>query len=88
MTDNADDIGGFFGLLAKVAFTLFSWKVSYPILTGIMGVIVMLILSIGITTLFLRLSAKRFDKGVEIDMTQVGKSKSLFNKSGPGKSLY
>lgn len=82
------NVGGFLGFLADVAFTLLSWKVSYPTLTEIIGVIVMLILPVGIAALFIRLSAKRFDKGIEIEMTQGTKSKSLFNKRGPGKSLY
>lgn len=88
LTDDVSEIGGFLGLLAKGAFTLLSWKVSNPVLMGIVGVIVMLILSVGIATLFIHLSAKRFDKGIEIDMSQNSRSKSLFNKPGPGKSLY
>ncbi|MFZ3579883.1 putative ABC transporter permease subunit [Virgibacillus sp. DJP39] len=87
-TTDMGDIGGFLGFLADVALTLLSWKASYPVLTGIIGVIVMLILSMGIATLFMRLSAKRIDKGIEIEMVREIKSKSLFSKKKTGSSLY
>lgn len=87
LTSEMTNTGGFLGFLADIAFLLLSWKVNSPVLTGIVGVIVMLVLSIGIALLFVRLSAKRFNQGIEIEMVQ-GKSKSLFNKTKPGKSLY
>ncbi|ASN06775.1 putative ABC transporter permease subunit [Virgibacillus necropolis] len=84
VTAEMGNTSGFLGFLANVVFTLLSWKVSFPILTGVIGVIVMLILSIGIATIFVRLSANRFDRGVVIDMGHGSNSKPL----KPGRSLY
>ncbi|WP_404451514.1 hypothetical protein LG329_14415 [Virgibacillus necropolis] len=88
VTAEMGNTSGFLGFLADVAFTLLSWKVSYPILTGVIGVIVMLLLSIGLAILFIRLSAKRFDNGIKIEMVRESNSKSLFKKRSSGKSLY
>ncbi|ASK61015.1 hypothetical protein CFK37_01700 [Virgibacillus phasianinus] len=86
--EDMGNIGGFLGLLAKTALTLLSWKIGYPVIMGIIGVIVMLIVSVGLAAIFIQLSSRRFDKGVTIDMTQQNNSKSLFKKHSPGKSLY
>lgn len=68
---------GFIGILATIALTALSLKISHPIIMTIVGIIVLLILSIGIAYIFLTISARRFDRGIKIDMVSETSSRGL-----------
>lgn len=78
---------GFMGLLASTVLALLSLKASYPVVMTIVGIVVLVLLSIGITVLFIYASAKRFDKGVKIDVVSQTNSKALFGKKKVGGGL-
>ncbi|MFD1040540.1 hypothetical protein ACFQ3N_19365 [Virgibacillus byunsanensis] len=80
--------GGFIGVIASIVFTLLTWKASYPILIVICGIVVMLVTSLGIAGLCTIASARRIDRGIEIEMVQESSSKPLFKNKKPGGSLY
>lgn len=76
---------GIFGVIAGIVATLLSWKASNPIFIGTLGVIVMLLISLGIAAFFTVASARRIDKGIEIDMVSESTKPLFKNKGG---SLY
>lgn len=61
-------ITGFFGVVWSIVLTLFSWKTNHPVVMAGVGFIVLALVSIGLTSLFIMISARRVDKGITIDM--------------------
>lgn len=86
--DASNSIGGFFGWIASIVFTLLSWKASYPVIMSIVGVLILLLIPLGVAALFIQASARKIDKGISIDMTQGSTSKDLFKGGKSGGSLY
>ncbi|WNF38349.1 hypothetical protein RJD24_07970 [Bacillaceae bacterium IKA-2] len=81
-----DQAGGFIGFVSTVVLTILSWKATSPILVGILGIIVMLIVSLGVAYLFMVASARKIDKGIKIEMVRNTNSRSLLGKSS--RKLY
>jgi len=77
---------GFVGVLVTFYLKLLLWKQSFPILMGIVGFIVLSLLTLGLTSLFIWLSARKIDKGIKIDIVSESSSKPLFKRK-PGGSL-
>ncbi|WP_416150368.1 putative ABC transporter permease subunit [Salipaludibacillus sp. HK11] len=71
---------GFIGLIATVVFTILSWKESNLIFAVVIGMIVMLIVSFGVAYIFIKTSARKIDKGIDIDI--VSEAKSLGKNTG------
>lgn len=78
---------GFLGMVASIVLTLLSWKASSPFIVGIVGIVVMLVVSLGVAYMFTIASARKFNKGIEIEMVQETNTKSLFKNKKSG-SLY
>src|SRR5690625_780033 len=57
-----------FGVVASIVLTLISWKISYPVMMAGVGFLVLALVSIGLTSLFITVSARKVDKGITIDM--------------------
>lgn len=87
LTEMRMNTGGFFGGVVSVVLTLLSWKALYPTLVSIVGVAVMVIISLGVAYIFTMASARKFDRGIEIEMVHDTKMKSLFKNKKSG-SLY
>ncbi|MGP4108571.1 putative ABC transporter permease subunit [Virgibacillus sp. L01] len=87
LQDVIQDTDGFIGAIASVVLTLLSWKASSPLIAGIAGVTLMLVISLGVAYMFTIASARKFDKGIEIEMVQETNTKSLFKNKKSG-SLY
>ncbi|TRM11685.1 hypothetical protein FH966_08310 [Lentibacillus cibarius] len=84
--DASQTIGGFFGMVANLVYTILSWKAASPGSVVAAGIALMLIISLGTAYLFTMMSARKIDQGIEIEMVQDTKAKpSLGKKSG---SLY
>lgn len=82
-------VPGFGGVLLTVLLTILSFKVSHPVITAILGITVLTLLAIGITYLFLSLSARSMERGLKIDMISESSAKSLRRpRLGKGGSLY
>src|SRR5699024_5271068 len=86
-TDMNHGMSGFKGALADLWLSLLSLKMNYPEVMTFVGVLITILLSIGAVSLLMSVSAKRFDKGVKIDMVSGSNSKALFGKKKPGQSL-
>src|SRR5699024_10932226 len=71
---------GFKGVLADLWLSLLSLKMNYPKVMTFVGVLITILLSIGAVSLLMSVSAKRYDKGVKIDMVSESNSKALFGK--------
>lgn len=82
------DLSGFLGALIGLFATLLSWKASYPALMIILGIIAMLIVSLGVAALFTSASGRRIDKGLEIEIVNESNAKALFKNKKSGGSLY
>lgn len=78
---------GFIGLLATASVTILSAKVNHPLIMSGVGFIVLLALTLGITSLFIWLSARKIDKGITIDIVSQTNAKPLFKRKSGG-SLY
>lgn len=87
-TEISNELSGFFGLLAGIFATLLSWKASYPALMISLGIVAMLIVSLGVATLFTSASGRRIDKGLAIEIVSESNAKALFKNKKPGGSLY
>src|SRR5699024_2533116 len=83
----SNDMTGIFAVAAGMNATLLSWKASYPILVGAFGGIAKLIISLGIASVFIYASARRIDKGIEIDMISETSGKSLSGSRKSGGSM-
>lgn len=79
---------GLTGMVASIVLKLLSWKASSPILMGIAGFIIQIIVSLGIANLFIWMSARRLDKGIKIDIVSETSAKPLFGGKQSGGSLY
>ncbi len=87
LQDVIQDTDGFIGAIASVVETLLSWKASSPFIAGVAGVTLMLVISLGVAYMFTIASARKFNKGIEIEMVQETNTKSLFKNKKSG-SLY
>ncbi|GAA0440139.1 hypothetical protein GCM10008983_16370 [Lentibacillus halophilus] len=72
--------GGFFGMLASLVYAILSWKAVSPVSVVIAGVVLMLIISLGTAYLFAMMSARKIDRGIEIEMVQDTKTKPSLGK--------
>src|SRR5699024_4677104 len=79
---------GFTGMIASIVLQFLSWKGSLPVLMNIVGFIGQIIISLGISSLFIFMGAKRIDKGVKIDLVSETSAKPLFGGKKSGGSLY
>lgn len=80
---------GFKGMIASVVLKLLYWKSQSPLLLNVVGFIGQIIVSIGIASLFIWLSARRIDKGIKIDLVSESSAKPLFGGGKKsGGSLY
>ncbi|WP_099157519.1 putative ABC transporter permease subunit [Virgibacillus ndiopensis] len=86
--DLSNDITGFFGAVASLVFTLLSWKADAPVMMGFVGVLAMLIISIGAAALFTLTGGRKIDKGIDIEMVHESNVKPLFKNRKPGGRLY
>lgn len=84
----SNDITGVFAKVTGIIATLLTWKANHPIIVGTFGVLVMLVISLGIASVFIFVSARRIDKGIEIDMISEASGKSLSKSRKSGGSLY
>ncbi|SEQ91497.1 ABC-2 type transport system permease protein [Virgibacillus subterraneus] len=87
LQDIIQDTDGFIGAIASVVVTLLSWKASSPLIAGIAGGTLMLVISLGVAYMVTIASARKFNKGIEIEMVQETNTKSLFKNKKSG-SLY
>ncbi|MDL4839643.1 putative ABC transporter permease subunit [Aquibacillus rhizosphaerae] len=71
---------GFIGFVANIIFTVLTWKAEQPLLVGAIGIVIMLFISLGVSYIFTLASARKIDKGIEIEIVRDTNSKSLFNK--------
>ncbi|GEN85887.1 hypothetical protein OSO01_06260 [Oceanobacillus sojae] len=78
---------GFFGFVLSLFGVLLTWKASYPVIVTGLGLLLMLLLSIGVAWLFLYVSAKRINRGVTIDIVSETSGKTKFKRKSGG-SLY
>ena len=83
----SNDMTGIFAVVTGIIATLLSWKANHPIIVGTFGVIVMLIISLGTAGVFIYMSARRIDKGIDIDMISETSGKSLPGSRKSGGSL-
>ncbi|WP_186579939.1 putative ABC transporter permease subunit [Aquibacillus kalidii] len=75
-------VTGFWGGVLNIVMALLSWKAAHPIIVWIVGVVIMLVFSLGVTYLFTILSGRKIDKGVEIEIVRNTSSASFSKKSG------
>src|SRR5699024_564584 len=78
---------GIFAVAAGIDATHPSSKASRPIIAGAARAGVMLISSLGIASVFIYASARRIDKGIEIDMISETSGKSLSGSRKSGGSM-
>ncbi|UJL47345.1 hypothetical protein KFZ58_05485 [Virgibacillus sp. NKC19-16] len=88
LSEVSNDLSGFWSAFVGVFATLLSWKASYPAFMIILGIIAMLIVSLGIAALLTHVSGRRIDKGLDIEIVSESNSKALFKNKKPGGSLY
>ncbi|WP_456276301.1 putative ABC transporter permease subunit [Bacillus sp. AK128] len=74
--------GGFIGFVAGLVATMLSWKAASPVAVWISGILLMVIFSLGVTFLTTKASARRFDKGIKIEMVQGSRSSLGGGKAG------
>lgn len=79
----SQDIDGFFGWVAGFVYTVLSWKAASPVMITIIGILLVLIISLGAAYLFTMMGARKIDQGIEIEMVQKTRTKSLLGKK-PG----
>ncbi|WP_077303092.1 putative ABC transporter permease subunit [Virgibacillus pantothenticus] len=73
----ASDSSGVFGLAASFVHTVLVWKEASPVLVTLLGIILLVVVSVGICALFTSLSARKMEQGIEIEMVQQTKSLRL-----------
>ncbi|WP_170848274.1 putative ABC transporter permease subunit [Lentibacillus halodurans] len=74
------DIDGFFGSAAGFIYTVLNWKAASPVMITVAGILLMLIISLGVSYLFTMMSARKIDQGIEIEMVQDVKSKPALGR--------
>ena len=77
-----------FVMIANIVMTLLAWKISVPLLAWATGLLALLIISGGLSYLFIYLSARKIDKGLKIDLVSETSSKPLFGGKKSSGSLY
>jgi len=73
-------VSGIPGLIVTIIMTIFKWKQAYPMVVSVGLVLLMILISVGITVGATLASAKRFDKGIKIDLVSETNSKPLNGK--------
>ncbi|WP_190279437.1 putative ABC transporter permease subunit [Ornithinibacillus gellani] len=81
-------ITGFKGMIVTFVLKAVQLKMSYPTLMWLVGAVVLLIIAGGITWLFSKLSARKLNQGIKIDIVNESSAKPLFGKRNTGGSLY
>lgn len=81
-------VAGIKGVIAKMAVSLLILKANHPLLMNVLGVIVLAVLSLGIAFLFIKLSGRRIDKGINIEMVSESNAKPMFGRKKSSGSLY
>lgn len=72
---------GLFGFIATIIYTSLTWRETNPIVMHTMMIGVMVVFSIGISYVFIMASARKIDKGINIEIVHESNAKSLLNKS-------
>ncbi|MDC3413889.1 putative ABC transporter permease subunit [Terrihalobacillus insolitus] len=80
--DISQNSGGFFGFVASFVYTMLSWKEASPAFVGVIGIVIMLFFSLGMTYLLTMASARRIEKGIKIEVVRQNRSTLLRKKSG------
>ncbi|RFA34328.1 hypothetical protein CAI16_11595 [Virgibacillus dokdonensis] len=70
----ASDNTGVVNVVANFVHTVLIWKEASPVLVIIAGIVVMVVVSGGVGAIFTSLSARRMERGIEIEMVQQSKS--------------
>lgn len=70
----ASDNTGVVNVVANFVHTVLVWKEASPILVTMAGIVVMVVVSGGVGAIFTSLSARRMERGIEIEMVQQSKS--------------
>lgn len=73
-----EDTSGFFGAIVSFVFTILKWRTDSPLVMGIVGVILLLLIPIVIGTLFTLASGRKLDKGIVIEQVHSAQTKGLF----------
>ncbi|TFJ92721.1 putative ABC transporter permease subunit [Lentibacillus salicampi] len=79
----SQDIDGFFGTVAGFVYTVLSWKAASPVMVTIVGILLMLVISLGVAYVFTMMSARKINQGIDIETVQNVKTKPSFGKK-PG----
>ncbi|WP_218144045.1 putative ABC transporter permease subunit [Lentibacillus persicus] len=79
----SQDSSGLFGFAAGFVYTVLSWKTASPVIVATVGILLMLVISLGVAYLFTMMSARKIDQGIEIDIAQDTGSKPALGKK-PG----
>src|SRR5699024_7677021 len=66
------------GLLLTMVLGFSNFKQAYPVLVNSLLVVVMIAISVGITIAAIAASAKRFEKGIKIDLVSETRSSALW----------
>lgn len=79
---------GFWALVGSMFAVLLTWKAAYPGLILMLSVVVMVLFSLGIAALLTLVSARRIEKGIDIDIVNESSGKALTKNKAAGGSLY
>lgn len=72
-----DSIGGFIGFILNIGTFIVEMKTTSPALAIFIGVVGLVVVSIGTAIITIQLAAKRFDKGIDIEMVQSNSGRGL-----------
>jgi ABC-2 type transport system permease protein len=74
------NMSGVIGSTAEFIHTVLIWKQTSAAMVMVMGILIMLLVSIGIAYIFSILSAHRIEKGIDIEMVETAAATPLFGK--------
>ncbi|MET3696653.1 putative ABC exporter [Bacillus oleivorans] len=74
---NQDSIGGFIGFMLNIGAFIVEMNATSPALAILIGCVGLVVVSIGTAVITIQLAAKRFDKGIEIEMVQANSGRGL-----------
>src|SRR5699024_6549104 len=72
----------FFDAILHFVYVVLKWRTEFPVLMGITGTVILLLVPIAIATLFTLASGRKLDKGIEITQVYHTQSKGLFSGKG------
>lgn len=79
---------GFWALVGSMFATMLTWKAAHPTLVLFIVTTMMFIFSLGIAGILTSISARRIERGIDIDIVNESNTKALFKNKKPGGSLY